>query len=225
MSSDRRDKLARRLPDALRLYVLTDRELGRGRDEAAIAQAALDGGATAIQLRWKRGPLGEAVRIGRQVRRICAERDTLFFVNDRVDLALVLEADGVHVGVDDLPVREARELVGGGMLVGYSPPTLQAALVAQREGADYLGVGPIYATATKSDAGAATGPEHLAGIAREIDLPIVGIGGITAENAGPVIEAGAAGVAVISAVVGAEDVQQAAAEIRRAVDAALQRRR
>lgn len=224
MSPDRRRVLVQHLADALRLYVLTDRELAGGREEFAVAQAAIDGGATAIQLRWKRGRLSEAVRVGRELQRLCRERGILFVVNDRVDLALTLEADGVHVGVDDLPVRETRALVGNRMIVGYSPPTLQAALAAAREGADYLGIGPIYATTTKSDAGAATGTEHLAGIAREISLPIVGIGGITAENAPAVIEAGAAGVAVISAVVSAEDVRMAAAAIRRAVDGALSRR-
>ncbi|MDI3341712.1 MAG: thiamine phosphate synthase [Sphaerobacter sp.] len=221
---DRRAQLVRRLPDALRLYVLTDRRLARGRDEARIVAEAIAGGATAIQLRWKTGPLSEALRVGREVQAVCRAAGVPFIVNDRVDLALVLEADGVHVGVDDLPVAATRALVGARMIVGYSPPTLEAALAAEREGADYLGVGPIYGTGTKADAGAPVGVEHLARIVQAVRIPVVGIGGITAANAGPVVAAGAVGVAVISAVVAADDVAAAARAIRAAVDAAREHR-
>lgn len=215
---DRRAVLAGRLADALRVYVLTDRALARGRDDTEIVAAAIAGGATAVQLRWKTGPLREAVRIGREIRLLCREAGVLFVVNDRVDLALVLEADGVHVGVDDLPVANARALVGDRMIVGYSPPTLDDALRAQAEGADYLGVGPVYATSTKADAGDAVGLDHVAAIARAVEIPIVGIGGIDAGNAGPVVRAGAVGVAVVSAVVAAEDPRSATAALREVVD-------
>lgn len=218
---DRRHALIRYLPEALRLYVLTDRVLARGRDEAEIVEAAIAGGATAIQLRWKSGSLTEALQVGREVQRRCRHAGVPFIVNDRVDLALALDADGVHVGVDDLPVAETRALVGDRMIVGFSPPTLQSALAAERAGADYLGVGPIYTTGTKKDAGVAVGADHLAAIAEAVHIPVVGIGGITAEGVAPVIAAGAAGVAVISSVVAAEDVRAAALAIRRAVDAAL----
>lgn len=219
-----RHRIVPNLSAALRLYVLTDRALARGRDERELVSAAIGGGATAIQLRWKSGPLAEAVQLGCELRALCGDAGVLFVVNDRVDLALALEADGVHVGVDDLPVRETRALVGDRMIVGYSPPTLEAALAAQRDGADYLGVGPVYGTSTKRDAGAAVGVGHLRQIAGAVDLPVVGIGGITAANAGPVVEAGAVGVAVVSAVVATEDVRAAAGALRRAVDEALGRR-
>lgn len=210
-----------RLREALRLYVITDRALARGRPDIEIAREAIAGGATALQLRWKTGPLSEALQIGHALRALCREAGVLFIVNDRVDLALAVEADGVHVGVNDLPVPETRKLVGESMVVGFSPETLEQAVEAEAAGADYLGVGPVYPTATKPDAGPAVGLKHLARIVRAVRIPVVGIGGITAENAAAVIEAGAVGVAVISAVVGAEDVRGAAARLRRVVDSAL----
>lgn len=214
-----------RLRQALRVYVLTDRGLSRGRSEAEIVRAALAGGATAIQLRWKTGPLREAVRAGRELQALCRQAGALFVVNDRVDLALALDADGVHLGVDDLPVEEARRLAGDRLVIGFSPSTLEEALDAERAGADYLGVGPVYGTATKADAGPAVGTGHVRAIARAVSIPIVGIGGITAANARAVIEAGAAGVAVISAVVAADDPRAAAAALRAVVDEALAGRR
>ncbi|HLI51749.1 MAG TPA: thiamine phosphate synthase [Thermomicrobiaceae bacterium] len=220
----RRRLLVQHLADALRLYVLTDTGLAAGRDEADIVRRAIGGGATAIQLRWKTGPMRRALELGRQLRELCHASGVPFIVNDRVDLALALDADGVHVGVDDLPVAETRKLVGDRMLVGYSPPTLDDALRAAREGADYLGVGPVYPTTTKLDAGTAVNVAQVKSIAEVVGLPVVGIGGITAGNAAPVIEAGAAGVAVISAVVAAKDVRAAAVELRRVIDAALEER-
>jgi thiamine-phosphate pyrophosphorylase len=213
-----------RLREALRLYVITDRALARGRPDIEIAREAIAGGATALQLRWKAGPLSEALQVGHALRALCREAGVLFVVNDRVDLALALEADGVHVGVSDLPVPETRKLVGESMVVGFSPETLEQALAAEAAGADYLGVGPVYPTTTKLDAGPAVGLEHLAQIAGAVGIPVVGIGGITAVNAAAVIRAGAVGVAVISAVVGAEDVREAARQLREVVDAALAER-
>jgi thiamine-phosphate pyrophosphorylase len=213
-----RSDLARTLADSLRLYVLTDRALARGRFEVDVARDAIAGGATAIQLRWKDGPLWEAMEIGRQLRTLCRQASVLFVVNDRVDLALALEADGVHLGEHDLPVREARRLVDDRMIIGFSPATLVEAVQAQRAGADYLGVGPIFATWTKHDAGVPVGTERIRDVTRSVGVPVVGIGGITAGNAGAVIEAGAAGVAVISAVVARDDVVAATRELRQAVD-------
>jgi len=214
-----------RLRQALGLYVLTDRGLSRGRSEVEIIQAALAGGATAVQLRWKVGPLAEAVHAGRALRELCRETGALFVVNDRVDLALALEADGVHLGVEDLPLEEAHQLAGDRLILGFSPSTLDEALAAERAGADYLGIGPVYGTATKADAGPAVGLEHVRQIVQAVSIPVVGIGGITAANAQPVIEAGAAGVAVISAVVAADDPRAAAAALRAVVDEALAGRR
>jgi thiamine-phosphate diphosphorylase len=222
---DRQAPKRDRLRDALRVYVLTDQILATGREVESIVAAAIAGGATAIQFRWKLGPLPEALRAGHELRALCRDAGVLFVVNDRVDLALALGADGVHLGVEDLPVANARSLVGDRMIIGYSPETPADAVSAERAGADYLGVGPIFGTTTKADAGGAVGPGHLAVIVRAVSIPVVGIGGITAENVPVVIEAGASGVAVISAVVGARDVQAAARVLRSRVDAAIEAHR
>jgi thiamine-phosphate diphosphorylase len=222
---DRQAPKRDRLRDALRGYVLTDQILATGREVESIVAAAIAGGTTAIQFRWKLGPLPEALRAGHALRALCRDAGVLFVVNDRVDLALALGADGVHLGVEDLPVTTARSLVGNRMIIGYSPETPADAVSAERAGADYLGVGPIFGTTTKADAGGAVGPGHLAAIVRAVSIPVVGIGGITAENVPVVIEAGASGVAVISAVVGARDVQAAARVLRSRVDAAIEAHR
>ncbi|MGA7669115.1 MAG: thiamine phosphate synthase [Nitrolancea sp.] len=210
-----------RLRGALAVYVLTDRGLSRGRTELEVVRQAIDGGATAIQLRWKSGSLHEAVAVGSQLREMCRDAAVMFVVNDRVDLAVALEADAVHLGDEDLPIREARKIVGDDMVIGYSPATLVDALQAPRLGADYLGVGPVYGTKTKSDAGEAVGVRRIQEVCDAISIPVVGIGGIDAENAADVVYAGAAGVAVISSVVAADDIRDATQRLRRAVESAL----
>ena len=137
-----------RLRGSLRLYVLTDRQLARGRSEPEVVEAAIAGGATAIQLRWKTGSMREALTVGRELKQICARSGVLFVVNDRIDLALALDSDGVHLGDEDLPLLAARRIIGNQMLIGYSPPTLAEAIEAEQLGADYLGIGPVYGTST-----------------------------------------------------------------------------
>jgi thiamine-phosphate pyrophosphorylase len=220
-----RAKWSHRLAGALSVYVLTDRKLSGGLSEQDVVRHAIKGGASAIQLRWKDGPLREAVSVGRELKSICAEYDVLFVVNDRLDLAMAIEADAVHLGEDDLPVPDARQLVGDSMILGYSPADLSEVEWAFESGADYLGVGPVYGTSTKDDAGEAVGIERMREVRRLTDRPFVGIGGIHAGNAAPVIEAGADGVAVISSVVAQPDIESAARSIREAVDDALSRTR
>ncbi len=212
-----------RLRRALAVYVLTDRGLSRGRSEPEVVREAIAGGATAIQLRWKTGSLHEAIAVGRELRAMCREAGVMFVVNDRVDLALALEADAVHLGDEDLPIADARRLVGKAMVIGYSPATLVDALHAPRLGADYLGVGPVYGTTTKSDAGVAVGVRRIQEVCNAVSIPVVGIGGIDADNGGDVVRAGAAGVAVVSSVVAAEDVRGATMRLRQAIDSALSR--
>jgi thiamine-phosphate pyrophosphorylase len=145
----------------------------------------------------------------------------LLIVNDRLDVALAAEADGLHVGPDDLPVAVARRLLRPGMILGASAGTVEEAIAAERDGADYLGVGAVYeARGSKADAGAPVGPARVRAIRGAVRIPIVGIGGIKAENATAVIEAGADGVAVITAVVAAPDIAAAAARIVEAVRSA-----
>jgi thiamine-phosphate pyrophosphorylase len=201
-----------------RLYVITDGTLG-GHEN--ITSAALAGGATVVQLRDKQASSRQLYEIALRLRGLLAGANIPLIVNDRVDIVLGADAQGVHVGPDDLPVAVARRILGAARVVGASAGTVAEAVDAERAGADYLGVGPVYPTGTKPDAGAPIGLEGLRRIASSVTIPVVGIGGITVDNAGDVIEAGAAGVAVISAVAGAEDRVRAVQAIRRAVDVAL----
>ncbi|WCN39379.1 thiamine phosphate synthase [Aneurinibacillus uraniidurans] len=190
-----------------------------GQSALAIARAAIAGGVDVIQLREKKAPLGDIIETGRKLRELCRDHGVLFIVNDRVDVALLLEADGVHVGQDDLPADETRRLVGSDMFIGVSASSMEEAQRALELGADYLGVGAIYATNSKSDAGAPVTPQLIADIRAITSVPLVGIGGITAGNCAEVMEHGADGVAVISAIVGASDPQAAAAELKRRIAA------
>ncbi len=207
----------------LGLYLVTDERLSRGRQTAEIVRAAIRGGVDAVQLRGKDLPMSEQVAIGRALRQITREAGVLFIVNDRADLAVALDADGVHVGQDDLPADLARLVVGPGRIVGVSAATIPEALAARDAGADYLGVGAIFGTATKSDAGEPTGPALLGTIAGAVALPLVGIGGINASNAAEVIAAGASGVAVVSAIVAADDPEEAARALKRLIGGAGRR--
>jgi thiamine-phosphate pyrophosphorylase len=219
-----RDFWKPRLADALAVYVLTDRKLSRGLSEQDVVRRAIAGGATAIQLRWKDGALREAVSLARELKSICAEHDVLFVVNDRLDLAMAVGADAVHLGEEDLPIPEARALVGDSMVIGYSPADLSEVEWAIESGADYLGVGPVYGTSTKDDAGDAVGIERMRQVRDLTDVPFVGIGGIDATNAAPVVEAGADGVAVISAVVAQDDIESAARLLSDAVQSSRSRK-
>ena len=206
-----------------RVYVIADASRDRGRSHLEIAEAAIRGGATAIQLRMKDEPARLMVETARRLATLCQTAGVTFIVNDRVDVAMIVEADGVHVGQDDLPAEDVRRLLGRGVLLGVSAATVQEARAAERAGADYLGVGAIYATATKADAGAPVGLARIRELRRAVGLPLVAIGGITADNAAQVIAAGAQGVAVVSAVTTAEDMAAAARLIRREVDGARER--
>nr|WP_027417935.1 thiamine phosphate synthase [Aneurinibacillus terranovensis] len=179
-----------------------------------MARQAVEGGVTMIQLREKKAPLRDVLAKGRELRELCRQHNVAFVVNDRVDVAMLLEADGVHVGQDDIPAREARELVGPGMFIGVSASSFEEACIAINEGADYLGIGSIYATKSKDDAGAPVTPSLIQSIRSFTDLPIVGIGGITAENAAEVFANGADGVAVISAIVRQKDPRAAAQKLK-----------
>lgn len=201
----------------LALHVLTDRSLACGRDEEAVVAAALAGGATVVQLRGKDLTGAELVRVGRMARALTAAAGALLIVNDRVDIALAVDADGAHVGQDDLPAREARRLLGPNRLLGVSARTVAQAFQAERDGADYIGFGPVFATATKRDAGAACGLEALRHSCAAVRVPVVAIGGMAAHTAGSAVAAGAVGVAVISAIVGAPDTAAATRAIREAM--------
>lgn len=206
------------------VYVIIDDEFGRGRDLVEMAQACIRGGAGMMQLRCKDCSDQRFYELACSIRQITADSAVPFIVNDRVDIALAANADGVHVGQDDLPASVARTLLGSGKLVGVSAATPREARQAVAAGASYLGVGAVFATGTKPDAGSPIGPDAIAAVRSACPLPIVGIGGISPEKAHLVIEAGADGVAVVSAVMGDSDPQAATArlvEIVRGAKAAL----
>jgi thiamine-phosphate pyrophosphorylase len=196
------------LRERLRLIVVTDPDCG-GRSVVDVVRAALRGGAPAIQLRMKDAPAREMAEVARALLAQTRAAEALLFINDRVDVALAVGADGAHVGQDDLPVAAARGIAPRGFLLGVSAETAELARAAEADGADYVGVGPVYATGSKADAGDAVGCQRIAQVAEVVRIPIVGIGGITFDNAPPVIHAGAAGVAVISAVMRADDPEAA----------------
>ena len=206
------------LASRLALHVLTDREWSRGRDMLSVAAAALDGGATVIQLRDKPASTRLLIEEGLALRSLTRERGALLIVNDRVDVALAVEADGAHVGQEDMPAHLARRLLGPKHILGVSAANIEEADEAIAGGADYLGVGPIFPSPGKADAGPATGVHLLTELAKRYTIPLIAIGGITAENAAEVMRAGAAGVAVITAVVYAEDIKAASRLLRRAVE-------
>ena len=195
----------RELGQRLRLIVITDPDAVGARRLFDVVDAALAAGAPAVQLRDKRASARELYGVGRELLPRVRDAGALFFVNDRTDVALALEADGVHVGPDDLPVDRLRAAAPPGFLIGTSTddPAEAARLVAA--GASYIGCGTVYATASKPDAGEVIGIEGLDRVARSVDVPVVGIGGITPERAVEVSGTGAAGVAVIAAVMGAPD--------------------
>lgn len=203
------------------LHVLTDRTWSRGRDMLTVARTALAGGATVIQLRDKTASTRQLIEEGLALRALTKEQHSLLIVNDRVDVALAIDADGAHVGQDDMPAVLARRLLGRERVLGVSAATLQEAAQAVADGADYLGVGPVFPSAGKPDAGPPTGLPLLTELAGRFTIPLVAIGGVTAENVVDVIRAGASGIAVITAVVNAEDITSAARQLRDVVDTTL----
>jgi len=196
------------------LYIITDEMIGCGKTHADIAVLAIAGGADVIQLRDKSCSSRELVRIGRGIREITRGRSVLFIINDRLDVALACGADGVHLGQGDMRTDVARQIAPPGFIIGVSVSTVDDALRAEQEGADYVALSPVFSTGTKPDAGPGHGLEVLREIRQSVSIPVIAIGGISRENIRDVIAAGADGVAVISAVVGAADITVAARELK-----------
>lgn len=203
----------------LSLYVITDRRAAGARAILDVVRAAIAGGATVIQLREKEATTLQMIRLGRALHELTDAAGIPLIINDRVDVALAIDAAGVHLGQDDMPAEMARRLLGPDRILGVSAGTVEEAIQAERAGADYLGVGAVFGTPTKPDADLPIGVEGLARIARAVSIPIVAIGGVTPQNASAALAAGAVGVAVISAVVGAADPEAAARQLRHIVTA------
>jgi thiamine-phosphate pyrophosphorylase len=195
-----------RLPSPL--YAILDRSVARGRDLPELLEAVLAGGCRLVQLREKALPLAELLPLARRLGRRCREVGALLIVNDRADLALAAGADGLHVGQDDLPAQQARALLRPGMILGVSTHDPEQARRAVADGADYVAVGSIFPTTTKAGF-QLVGPELIRRMRPEVPVPLVGIGGITAQNAPAVLAAGADAVAVISAICAAPDPEAA----------------
>ena len=194
------------------LYVVTDEGLSRGKTHAEIAREAVAGGADVIQLRDKTMESASLYAAALEIAEICKGK-ALFFVNDRLDIALAAGADGVHVGQSDLPADVVRKLVPKDFLIGVSVGSVEEAEKAVRDGADYVAVSPVFSTASKSDAGVGHGLDTAHAICDAVSVPVVGIGGLNKENIPEVIKAGIDGIAVISAVVSQEDISASAAEL------------
>lgn len=213
---------ARHAPNAidLRLYAVTDPGCNAraGRSLLDAVAAAVAGGATVVQVREKDAPTGAFVAAAREAARACRAAGVPLVINDRVDVALAVGADGVHVGQDDMPAAAVRKLIGPGKILGVSVKTPEEAVKAAADGADYLGAGAIVPTGTKDSS--VIGLDGLRRVCEAVDIPVVAIGGVGAHNAAATLAAGAEGVAVVSALFAAPDVAAAARELRAAVDAA-----
>jgi len=196
------------------LYVITDETIAGGRSHAEIARLAVLGGADLIQLRDKSRSCAELAAVGKEIAAITRKAGAVFIVNDRLDVAIACSADGVHLGQDDMRVSSARQIAPSGFIIGVSVGTVEEAKEAEREGADYVALSPTFSTASKNNAGPGHGLERLREIRCAVSIPVIAIGGISRQNAGDVIAAGADGIAVISAVVASPDITAAARELK-----------
>mgnify|MGYP000887205164 CR=1 FL=1 len=192
----------------LRLVVITDQNLARPRSIVEVVEGALAAGARAVQLRGKSASARELQEMGSKLLSLTRPAGALFFINDRLDVALAIGADGVHLGPDDIPVSEARKVVPNSFLIGTSTDNPQQAAQLEDDGADYIGCGTVYPTMTKADAGQIIGLSGLDRVARSVDVPVIGIGGINLERSAEVSTTCASGIAVISAVMQASNVDE-----------------
>ena len=200
-------------PEQLLLYAVTDSTWLNGRSLPDCVRAAIDAGATFVQLREKHASFAQKVELARAIAPICRAAGVPFVIDDDVDVALAAGADGVHVGQDDLACAEARRLLGPDAIVGVSAHNVGEALAAQSQGADYLGSGALVATSTKSDV-TPLPPDELAAICAAVDIPVVGIGGLNATTIEHLAGSGADGAAVVSAIFAADDCLQATRDLR-----------
>ena len=198
----------------LALYAITDRHWLKGETLHNQVRKAIDGGATFIQLREKHLDKDEFLKEAMEIKALCAEYKVPFVINDDVDIALKIDADGVHVGQSDMQAGDVRAKLGPDKIIGVSAQTVEQALLAEKNGADYLGVGAVFATSSKDDA-IEVGPEVLKTICSAVSIPVVAIGGITKENVIQLKGSGISGIAVISAVFAQPDIKAAAVELRK----------
>ncbi len=204
----------------LRLYAITDRGCLRGRDLAQQVEAVITGGVTCIQLREKDISYEELVREAATLKKVCEKYGVPLIVNDDWKAAIESGADGVHVGIEDAPVAEIRKAAGRDFIIGATAKTVEQAKAAEAAGADYLGVGAVFPSPTKTNAVRIT-PEQLRSICAAVKIPAAAIGGITRENLSEIAGCGQAGIAVVSAIFAPDDVKAAAEELLAAVNKCL----
>lgn len=198
---------------SLLLYAVTDRMWLNERRLAQDVEKALLGGATFVQLREKDASFEQFIEQAKEVKEVCAKYNVPFVINDNIEVALAVDADGVHVGQSDMEAGSVREKLGKDKIIGVSTRTVEEALLAQERGADYLGVGAMFQTSTKLDAADVTF-EELTDICKAVEIPVVAIGGISSNNVAKLTGTGIDGVAVVSALFAAEDIEKATSEMK-----------
>lgn len=207
--------------DALLLYAVTDRRwLKEGETLVTRTEEAIDGGVTFVQLREKDLDEENFEREGRELKELCRKRGVPFVINDNVELAAKLDADGVHVGQSDMEALDVRKIIGEDKILGVSAQTVEQAVTAEKHGADYLGVGAVFPTGSKDDA-AEVSFDTLKAICAAVKIPVIAIGGITEENVTELSGSGICGIAVISALYAKEDIKSAARKLRKNTEAAV----
>ena len=205
------------MKNALKLYLVTDRPLSLGRPLEEIVEGAVEGGVTIVQLREKEAPTGEFVALAKRLKAVLAPLGIPLIINDRVDVALASDADGVHIGQSDMPYEDARRLLGPGKIIGLSVENLEDLERANALDVDYVGISPVYGTPTKSDTAE---PFGLEGLRRAVAMsvhPTVAIGGMNSSTIAEVMQAGTNGVAVVSAICSAPSPRKAAEELKEIV--------
>ena len=200
------------------LYLITDRQQTGGRPLAEVVRRALEGGVRAVQLREKDLSSAALYRLAAELRSITSDFDARFIINDRLDIALAVGADGVHIGVNSLPVAAVRRLLGQDKIIGYSAHGIDEALRAQADGADFVTFGPLYPTPSKAAYGEPCGVKKLAEAASALDIPVIALGGISPVNISEALSADVQGVAVISAIMASADPRGAAASLLKKIE-------
>ena len=201
-----------------RLYLITDRQQTGGRVLTDVVRRSLEGGVRAVQLREKDLSSAALYRYATKLRLLTSEFDARLIINDRPDIALAVAADGVHIGVGSLPVAVVRRILGKDKIIGYSAHSIDEALSARKDGADFVTFGPVYFTTSKAEYGAPCGVTKLAEAVAALDIPVVGLGGISEARIPEVMTAGVRGVAVISAIMAAADPRAAAASLLKKIE-------
>ncbi len=207
-------------PDIGRLHVLTDFHLQQQRSHAELARLVIRGGADTVQFRQKHGGIQNILIEARKVAKVCQDASIPLLIDDRVDVAQATDASGVHLGQEDFPIDEARAILGPDAIIGATATKTAQVAEAYQMGADYIGFGPVFPTTSKRNPKSVKGPEGVRDASEAVPIPIIAIGGITHDRVRPALEAGAHGVAVLSAICTANSPERATARFRAAIDGA-----